>query len=149
MFNKKAGVWVGLCILLFSLVFFITSFKYDFMTESGPGPAMLPTCVSALLALLSLFYIKDEFQHSIANVLPKKEIMKKFGVIFLSVILSLLFLNNHIGFVVAFAVMLFMQFLLEYRWITSLIMAIGISISLYAIFIVGLKLTFPLNSLGF
>jgi putative tricarboxylic transport membrane protein len=147
--KQNAGVWGGLFSLVFSLVFLVTSLQYEYSSNLGPGPGLLPLWLSGLMTILSLFYIAESIKYPInfRDILPASPALKKIAVILFSLVLFVIIVD-YIGFVISSAIFLFLLFRGEFRWFTCLGLAVGVSILLYWIFIILLNIPLPVNELG-
>ena len=149
MLKKNAGFGAGLVLFLFSLLYFITSFQYEYVTGFGPGPGMLPRWLSAFMALLALLYIAESIRHPIPvrSILPEKRALLKNGVI-LSNLLLFICIVEYTGFALASTVTLFLLFRGQFRWFVTLGIAAGSSAFLFWLFAIMLKVSLPVNMFG-
>lgn len=149
MLKKNPELWVGIVVLLFSIVFFITSFGYDYMSDAAPGPGFLPRWASGFLIICTIIYIVKSLKTpGNITILNDKKGLKKIINLFLALIVFAITLTT-LGFTIACALMLFMIFRLELKWYTSLITAIITAVILFIVFYYWLMLPFPINSFGF
>ncbi|MCG6534348.1 MAG: tripartite tricarboxylate transporter TctB family protein [Syntrophales bacterium LBB04] len=149
MVKKNAGFWVGLIIFLFSLLYFITSFQYDYVTGFGPGPGMLPRWLSAFMAVLALLYIVESIRHpiSVRSILPQKKAALE-NVVIISYLLLFVCIVEYTGFSVASTVLLFLLLRGQFRWFVTLGISGGSSAFLFWLFGVMLKVPLPVNQFG-
>ncbi len=149
MFRKKPEFWAGIVILLFSLIFFITSLGYDYMLGTAPGPGFLPRWISGFMIICVVIYIAKALKMpGNTRIVDDKKGLKKIVNLFLALIIFSILLTTA-GFTIASAAMLFMIFRLELKWYTSLITAVITAVLLFVVFCYWLKLPFPINSFGF
>jgi len=151
MLKKNAGLWAGIITLGFSLLFFVTSLQYSFLSDRGigPGPGFLPLWLSGLMGILAILLMIDALRKPtwFSMIIPKKPEAKKIALVFGSVILFLAIVS-YAGFIISTTIMLFLLLRGSYRWFISLGTAAGTSILLYWVFVILLKVTLPVNALG-
>jgi putative tricarboxylic transport membrane protein len=149
MFAKTVAFWAGLVLFSFSLLIFITSFQYEYVTGFGPGPGMLPLWLSAFMALLALIYLAQTIRHPASHqgMLPTKRAIYENGGILLYLILFICIVE-YTGFTVASTMLLFLLFRGQFRWFVALCVAGGSSVFMFWLFAVILKLSLPVNIFG-
>ena len=149
MLKKNASVWAGLLLMGIAILFFTESLHYDYIGQFGPGPAMFPIWLSAILGILSLLYIVESIKIPVLfhEILPEKEGRRKLFKIIGALVL-LVSIISFTGFVIGSTVFLFILLSGGYKWHTSLGIAICISICLYLLFVVFLQIPLPVNRFG-
>lgn len=147
--KKNTEFWAGIVILLFSIAFFITSFKYEYMSDAAPGPGFLPRWISGFLIICAVIYTAKALKTpGNIRIVDDKKGLKKIVNLFLALIVFAVILTTA-GFTISCALMLFMILRLELKWYTSLITAVITSVLLFLVFYYWLLLPFPINSFGF
>ncbi|MFY0545891.1 tripartite tricarboxylate transporter TctB family protein [Brevibacillus sp. H7] len=149
MLKKNASTWAGMFFLGIAILFFMESLHYEYIGQFGPGPAMFPVWLSAILGVLSLLYIAESFRNPLPflDFLPAKEGRRNI-VNIIGLLAFLICIISFTGFVIASTIFLFVLFNGEYKWYTSLGMAFCISICLFVLFDVLLQIPLPVNILG-
>jgi hypothetical protein len=149
-FMRKAGVWMGILLLIWSVVAFKVSSSYVYYSKYGPGPGLFPLWISGIFIVISVLYIIESIRKegvSVNEVLPKGKdlnyILKIMGSIALFIILA-----PYAGYSIASIVMLFVLFYGKYKWYSGLGIAIVTTVILFLIFQTYLRIPLPLNALG-
>ena len=147
---RKAGVGMGILLLIWSIVAFTLSSSYVYYSKYGPGPGLFPLWISGIFIVISVLYIIESIRKegvSINEVLPKGKdlnyILKIMGSIALFVILA-----PYTGYSIASIVMLFILFYGKYKWYSGLGIAIATTLILFLVFQKYLKIPLPLNEFG-
>ena len=147
---RKAGVWMGIALLIWSLVAFKMSSSYVYYSKYGPGPGLFPLWISGIFIVISILYIIESIRKegvSVNEVLPKGKdlnyILKIMGSIALFVILA-----PYTGYSIASIVMLFILFYGKYKWYSGLGIAIATTLILFLVFQKYLRIPLPLNEFG-
>ncbi len=147
---RKAGVWMGILFLIWSIVAFMMSSSYVYYSKYGPGPGLFPLWISGLFIVISILYIIESMRKegvSVNEVLPKGEdlnyILKIMGSIALFILLA-----PYTGYSIASIVMLFILFFGKYKWYSGLGIAIVTTLILFLIFQTYLRIPLPLNPFG-
>lgn len=146
----NAGVWAGIFLLAFALVFFALSLSLKYYTKFGPGPGLFPVWLSGALIITSLVYIWQSFKKqgvSWADVLPKGREMGNVLSVLGSVLLFMIIVNVT-GFVIASTVLLFILLRREYKWHLGLGISAGVSVLLFLIFKSYFAIPLPVNGFG-
>lgn len=115
--KQNAGLWFGIFFLAFSILFFVKSFDLPYFSRLGPGPALYPRWLAAISICVALAYIWQSCtrQKFIAGlVFPGKKELGNVASIFVSCMAFLLLLN-HIGFLAAGSLLMFITFVRQYR----------------------------------
>ena len=147
---RKAGVWMGILFLIWSIVAFMMSSSYVYYSKYGPGPGLFPLWISGLFIVISILYIIESMRKegvSVNEVFPKGEdlnyILKIMGSIALFILLA-----PYTGYSIASIVMLFILFFGKYKWYSGLGIAIVTTLILFLIFQTYLRIPLPLNPFG-
>lgn len=141
---------MGLFFLLFSLIFLIESFQYDFLYEKAIGPGFLPFWMCLFLAILSLAYVIDSIKNNpvdVSTVLPNPAGLKTIILLFLYMVLFMVIVK-FVGFTVAASLMLFLMFRGYFNWPVNLGVSLGTGLALYWVFIIWLAIPLPVNIFG-
>lgn len=125
------------------------SLHYDYIGQFGPGPAMFPIWLSAILGILSFLYIMESLKIPVLfhDILPEKEGRRNLYKIIGSLVL-LVCIISFTGFLIASTIFLFILLHGGYKWYMSLGIAFFISICLDLLFVVFLQIPLPVNSFG-
>ncbi|MEC1523861.1 tripartite tricarboxylate transporter TctB family protein [Neobacillus niacini] len=149
----NSGVWAGVILLIFSLVFLLNSFDLAYISDIGPGPGFFPVWLSGILSILSLLYIVVSFKNkdsedSEEERLPKGEALKNILLILISMTLFTILLPI-LGFIMSSTIFLFTLLFSGYRWFVNLAISFGVSIILYGLFDRLLDVQLPVSAFGF
>jgi putative tricarboxylic transport membrane protein len=147
--SKNVGVWVGSLFFLLAATFFYQSFAFPYYSQLGPGPALFPRWLSAILLLLSIIYIVQSVRTEVivwSAVLPKGRDLINVSLVLLTVIIYIL-LVSYTGFIIASTVMLFIMLRSSYRWYTALAISLGMSFVLFIAFNDWLEVPLPTGDL--
>jgi len=147
--RENAGLWAGLAIFVTAVVFTVYSLKYDFQTDTGPGPGLLPFWLGCVLGVLAIIFIIGSLRKPVLFrfILPAKSGRKNILVIIGSLLLVIC-LMPVTGFVIASTIFLWLLLLGGYRWYSSLGIALVVSLFLFWVFGVLLKIPLPVNAFG-
>lgn len=146
-----AGVWAGIVIALFSIVFLVQSFDYSYENRlgPGPGPGFFPIWLTIALLILSLLYIVESWKGYKA---PKEEMPtgKEFKNVLLIAGFLVVFIVTvqFLGFVLSSTLFLFLLLSRYYKWYSSVGISLSVSIILFWLFAVVLSVDLPVNGLG-
>ncbi|WP_310192989.1 tripartite tricarboxylate transporter TctB family protein [Neobacillus niacini] len=147
----NAGVWAGIVVFLIAAVFLVQSFQFSYKSELGPGPGFSPVWLSGILVVLSILYFLESVSGKNAGSgeeWPKGQALK--NILFILACLAVfLILVSFTGFVVSGSIFLFLLLFKAYKWYTSLLISIGVSIILFWLFDGVLGVSLPVNGLGF
>lgn len=147
---KKMGVYIGLLFLVVSVIVFVQSLRLPYTGHYGPGPGMLPLWISAIVAVLSVGYLILAWTRedkTVAQAFPKDAGWVNALAVIGTLALFLVTVNV-VGFLPASILALFLMFLRGYRWYWSLALSAGVSVSVYVIFDVLLRVQLPDWDLG-
>lgn len=149
MVKNNASVYMGLLLVLFSVVIFSQSLRLDYYTDSGPGPGFFPLWLSGGLGVFSLSYIVSSLKEKISfkEILPTGSGLGNVITLLVSAVFFLLTVE-YIGFLLACAIMLFFVLRRLFKWYSGLIISITISLCLFVVFHIFLGVPLPVNSLG-
>lgn len=148
--NINAGTWAGIVILCLAIFSLIISFQYSYSGIVGPGPGFFPIWLSVILIILSILYIYESIKGK--NVSkeewPTGQSLKKILFIIMSLVLFLL-LFILCGFLIAGVVFLTVLFFKEYKWFVTALLSIGITLFIYVMFSMVLKVHLPSSGILF
>ena len=148
---NKAGVWVGIVILVFAGAFLAKSLTYNYYGKFGPGPGLLPVWVFGTLVLFSLAFIFDSMKSQglhIRDILPTGQGLKKVLSIFVSLILFII-AAPYTGYCIASVLMLLILFAPSYQWYSNLLISVAVTAVIFYVFNSLLSVPLPINSYGF
>jgi putative tricarboxylic transport membrane protein len=147
---RKAGVWMGIILLLLSIATFTISLSYGYYSKYGPGAGLFPLWISGIFIIISLLYIVESIRKegvSIQEVLPKGKDLNYILKIMVSIALFII-IAPYAGYNVASIVMLFILFYGKYSWYAGLGIAFVTTLILFFVFETYLRIPLPLNSFG-
>ncbi len=148
--KKNLGFYFGLGLLVFASFMFWQSFSYQYYTDFGPGPGLLPRWLNGGLIILSLIYIFTSVVKSpisFSEVIPKGETLKKV-LLFPGAVIIFVLIVNHTGFNIAGTSMLFLLLRKEYKWYLALGISAVVCGFLFLVFKTLLLVPLPVNALG-
>jgi putative tricarboxylic transport membrane protein len=151
--KMNPGVWGGIGSLLFSLVFFIQSFQFEYTSSSNPGPGFFPVWLSGILIVLSVLYIIQSLRtpnRSETEQSDKTNSMERMKLLF--VILSMFLFPivlPFLGFMLSGTIFLFLLLFRAYKWYISLGISIVVTAVVFWLFGVVLSIPLPVNGWGF
>lgn len=150
-FKGNLGFYTAFTSLLFSLFMFWQSLSYQYYTDFGPGPGLLPRWLSIGLVICSLIYLFQSVRKDIvlaSDVLPKGKVLKTVLLYPVTLVLFLLIVD-YTGFLIAGTASLFILLAKEYKWYQAL----GISVLTSSVLFIGFKtlllVPLPVNIFGF
>ena len=148
--NFNAGIVAGLVLLVYSITIFVLSFDFDYYTNFGPGPGLLPMWLSGGLIILSILYILESMKKGgikLRDILPKGRPLG--GILTtLAVVPLFMLIVNTTGFVIACILVLFFTLRREYKWYWGLGISVFTSVILFYVFQTLLGVPLPVNSFG-
>lgn len=149
MIRKSADFWAGIAIILFAAIFFLDSLNYDYIVGTAPGPGFLPRWISGFMIAAGIIYLVGSVKKpGFAAIISNKAGLKRAGNIFLCVLIFSVLLP-YTGYTIASAVMIFILFRKEIGWEKALVCSVIMSVALYYLFVVVLRLSFATNVFGF
>lgn len=148
---NNAGVWAGMVLLAYAATILYQSLSLDYATRLGPGPGFFPLWLSVILILLTIAYIWDSVKGEVtrmSDILPKDKRARDNILLTLGGLFVFPLVVEFLGFIVSGSILLFIMCIREFKWYTSLGMAIGISCLLFFVFQSLLGVTLPVNEFG-
>jgi putative tricarboxylic transport membrane protein len=145
----KPGLWAGIFLLIFSLVFLMQSLSFPFSIAGEPGPGFFPVWLSGILLILSFIYIYQSIKSKDVEgePLPKGKALKKI-VFILSYMILYMMVVSFLGFILASTMFLFVLLCRDYKWYLNLGISAGASIFLFLLFHSVLNVSLPINGFG-
>lgn len=148
---KNYGVWLGICILLFSIILFIGSLDYQLYGQYGPGPGLYPALLSGVLILISMLYIIDCLRKgnkiTFSSVFPKGKVLARLSTIVASIIIFI-FIAPFVGYIVSGVIVMLMLLLPDFKWYTSIGVSFTVTMILFVVFDTILGIPLPANIWG-
>ena len=135
----------GLMYMAIGIFFAVLATQYSMGTAAKMGPGYFPFCLGVIMIALGLFIlIKSLSAKAAIEKIPAFN-WKIIGLITGSVVLYGILLPT-MGFLVAVLVLVFMSASAshEFNWKGTLINATFLVVFTYSVFVIGLKLQFPL-----
>ena len=135
----------GIMYMVIGLFFTILATQYQMGTAAKMGPGYFPFWLGLLMTALGLLILVKSLSAKAAiEKIPKFD-WKIIGMITGSVVLYGILLPT-MGFIIAIAVLVFMSASAshEFHWKGTLVNAIVLIVFTYSVFVLGLKLQFPL-----
>ncbi|SNX28012.1 Tripartite tricarboxylate transporter TctB family protein [Polynucleobacter meluiroseus] len=135
----------GIMYMVVGLFFTIIALQYPMGTPAKMGPGYFPFYLGILMTVIGLFILVKSMQATAFVELIPQFNWKVIGLITGSVVLYGVLLPI-MGFAVAIVVLVFMSASAshEFSWRGTLVNATVLAISTYVVFVLGLKLQFPL-----
>ena len=150
--NKRVEVITSLLLLAFSTVVIYVASEMKVFVRRAPGPGMFPLGVGCIIAVLSLSLL-------IENLSPKtKDKASKFSnkegvsriLLLMGGIVAFAALLVPLGYIVStFALIAYIMVIQKCKLSTTLATAFAITLLLFLIFQVGLRVNLPKGPLGF
>jgi putative tricarboxylic transport membrane protein len=143
--RQNAGLWVGLAFLAFSVLLFTMSFGLSYKSRLGAGPGMYPRWLCAISIVVALAYIWQSCTSQVFRVgeyFPGRRELANVGAIFASCLVFLLLLN-HVGFIVAGTLLMFITFVRNYPLWKAVALSIGITLACYVLFKIFFSVPLP------
>jgi Tripartite tricarboxylate transporter TctB family len=135
----------GLMYMVIGLFFAVMATQYPMGTPAKMGPGYFPFWIGVLLTIIGLIVLIGSLRASaFIEKIPSFN-WKVVGLITGSVVLYGILLPT-MGFAVAIIILVFLSASAshEFSWKGTFINAIGLAISTYLVFVLGLRLQFPL-----
>lgn len=160
--EKKKDLYISLFLLLFSIVFFASTYNLQRLTESNIGVEFFPRLTAIAIFILSsaLFVqsitgLKKYKRNNSGNVKVEKNDYKKYFTVLLTVLLIIAYiaLMWKLGFIISTAIYLFLQISVlapkeKRSYVTFFIISVLTSCFIYYVFKVLLHLMLPAGILG-
>ena len=134
---KKADIFVGLLILFISASVFVMTQQFVERVYTGYGPDRFPRFLAVIWSILGILLIINALRNKYVEEDMKVTV---FGLVRVAVILSLtlaaLIAMNHIGFIPATMIYIFvvMSYLKEKSWTGRIITSVAVTMGVYLIF---------------
>ncbi|MGF9711429.1 tripartite tricarboxylate transporter TctB family protein [Paenibacillus naphthalenovorans] len=148
---KNAGFVIGIVILLFASLILWQSLSFDYYSELGPGPGLLPLWLSAVLMVLSLLFMMKSLKKSIIlfpEILPRGRGLRNILTI-IAAVLFFIIAAPFAGFTIAGILTLSFILIRDYKWVMALGVSATVTVSLFYVFKFLLNVPLPVNALGF
>jgi putative tricarboxylic transport membrane protein len=156
---KRANQITGIILLIFSGYVIMTSMQMPLRAITGrtsfaPSTGFLPMWLGVFMAILSILLIVNAtLQQADSNqetVFPRGRALVAVA-LFLAGLAAYIALLEVIGYLsaTAFLTAFLLRFVMQTRWRTTLLVAVGASIVLFVIFQVLLHVDLPKNMFGF
>jgi hypothetical protein len=147
---KNAGAVAACVFMFFSIILGWQSLSLTFYMNFGPGPGFMPLWSSAIMFVLSAAYLWESIRRDVylfKDILPSGIVFWKNATILGSVLLFMVIVP-YTGFITASTLMLLAIFQFDFKWYTSLALALTVSAALFYIFDTLLKVPLPVNAFG-
>lgn len=150
MSNIKSDVVAGAVVLCLGILTLILSFQYSYSGIVGLGPGFFPFWLSIFLIILAPIYMYESLKGKNVSCeeWPKGESLKRILFIIMTLFVFLL-LFILCGFMIASVIFLALLFYKEYKWYTTAILSVGITVIVYVIFNTLLKAYLPTSGILF
>lgn len=150
MSNIKSDVVAGAVVLCLGILTLILSFQYSYSGIVGLGPGFFPFWLSIFLIILAPIYMYESLKgkNVSSEEWPKGESLKRILFIIMTLFVFLL-LFILCGFIIASVIFLALLFYKEYKWYTTAILSVGITVIVYVIFNTLLKAYLPTSGILF
>ncbi len=150
MSNIKSDVVAGAVVLCLGILTLILSFQYSYSGIVGLGPGFFPFWLSIFLIILAPIYMYESLKgkNVSSEEWPKGESLKRILFIIMTLFVFLL-LFILCGFMIASVIFLALLFYKEYKWYTTAILSVGITVIVYVIFNTLLKAYLPTSGILF
>jgi hypothetical protein len=143
--RQNAALWFGMAFLGFSVLFFTMSFGLSYKSRLGAGPGMYPRWLCAISIVVALAYIWQSCTSQVFRIgeyFPGRREMANVATIFVSCLVFLLLLN-HVGFMVAGTLLMFITFMRNYPLWKAVALSIGITLACYVVFKIFFSVPLP------
>lgn len=148
---QNAGLWFGILYLLFSVLWFVLSFRLQYYSEFGPGPGMYPRWISGLSIIVAGIYIWKSCTKQIflmgSSFPAGKELFNVFKIFVACIVF--IFLLNIAGFIITGSLFLFVALFKHYKLWQVVIISILVTVILFYLFKVCFSVPLPVTALGF
>jgi Tripartite tricarboxylate transporter TctB family len=142
--RDQKNFWSGLMFIAFGLFFAGFAQRYDMGTAARMGPAFFPTMLGSLMFLLGIAVMIDGLatEHADGKIEPFNF---RALVLVLGAVIAFGLLLRPAGLIVSLFVLIGVSSLgsHEFRLRDVLLLSIGLSLLVYAVFIYGLSMTIP------
>ena len=147
--KKMMSVISSLVVMGIAIMFLVYSLQYPFEGIIGPGPAVMPFCLSLILLVLSVPYLITALRGK-DSVGTMPDVKGLFSILQILVFMALyVVLLKPLGTVLAGIVFLFLLYRKSYRWYVALGISAVVSIALFVVFRILLEVNLPINAFGF
>jgi putative tricarboxylic transport membrane protein len=143
----------GVALALFGLYVAGASWRFDYLSEEGPGPGFLPFWLGIAIFALAVVLIVSTLRHlpPHANKQPQSWFAESRALFAWLALMGAIFLSPVVGFTVS--LMLLTIFIIAYMerrsmW-SAMLVALGLGIGFHVVFVVVLGLSLPVSPLGF
>jgi putative tricarboxylic transport membrane protein len=148
--KQNAGLIMGIIFTIYTIYYFIMSFRYPYENQFGVGPGFFPRWVALLAIIAGVSYclmsiFKDKF--IVGEILPNGKELINVGTVVLA-ILGFILIVNFTGFCIASTLLLFFIFIRSFTWWKALLYAVIATALVFLIFKVGFSVPLPVNALG-
>lgn len=141
--------YAALISILLSIVFLYLSSQYDYTGRRWIGPGFFPVWICGVWLVLSVVYFiqtirrrGNEETGEVQDIIPKGKAGRRILITAANLILFIV-LFKFVGFIAASVIFLFILLYGAYRWYVSLSVAIGVTLLLYWLFGIMLKVNIP------
>ena len=147
----NAGMIMGILFTLYSVYYFVESFKYPYYNQFGVGPGFFPRWVAIIAIVAGIAYtlvsiFKDKIL--LGEAFPGgKELLNVLSTVV--AILAFILIVHYTGFCIASALLLFILFIRSYPWWKALLYAVIVTAIVFGIFKIGFSVPIPVNGWSF
>lgn len=143
MIRSSKDFWTGLIYVFFGSSALIIARQYDYGTATKMGPSYFPSILGGLLILIGFISLIRSFTKEGSPI--KGITIKGLGLVVLSTVLFGLLVRGA-GLVVALPVLILVSASAskDFRWIPSLLMALGLTVFCILVFLKGLGIPLPI-----
>ncbi|MGI6227439.1 MAG: tripartite tricarboxylate transporter TctB family protein [Peptococcales bacterium] len=148
--DLKLSTFVSFLLIVFTSIYFINSFNYIYWQGYVPGAGFAPRWVSGLMLIVSIICLIQSFKEEgikIFETFPKGDGLKNIIVTWVSLIFYVIF-SPFIGFTISSVIILTALFGRSISWKKSLVLSIFVTLICFYVFKIVLKVSIPVNSLG-
>jgi putative tricarboxylic transport membrane protein len=150
-FRDRSNLISGVCLAAFGVYVAVASSRFSYVSEHGPGPGFMPLWLGIGLSALALTLVAIDLARPEPKRPSKAEpwpVARALGG-WLAVMGSIVVLPR-LGFSLSLALLtIFLVMVLDRRslW-TALIVAFGLALSFYVVFVLALGVSLPSGPLG-